>query len=157
MSEAISVLDGSRFVVSDARGDIVAAPDKAHGLFHKDTRFLSTWKLTVNGVTPSRLPPTSPTSSRSRTRSRRGARTRHAWRVASRYSSRPGILCSIGASPGASGSPELTEDALVFPLVTPPKSEWSTCIEVRPAAGEAICSVKYGHGAKQARPDTRQS
>ena len=31
--EAISVLDGSTFVVSDLRGDIVAAPDEAHGLF----------------------------------------------------------------------------------------------------------------------------
>ncbi len=48
----ISILDGSTFVVSDRRGDIDAGPDQPHGLFYKDTRFLSRWRLTVNGTAP---------------------------------------------------------------------------------------------------------
>jgi glycogen debranching enzyme len=51
-SDEISILDGSTFVVSDRRGDVEAGPDKPHGLFYKDTRFLSRWKLTVNGTPP---------------------------------------------------------------------------------------------------------
>jgi glycogen debranching enzyme len=50
--ETVSILDGSSFVVSDRRGDIDASPDQAHGLFYRDTRFLSQWRLTVNGRTP---------------------------------------------------------------------------------------------------------
>jgi glycogen debranching enzyme len=45
----ISILDGSTFVVSDRRGDIDAGPDQPHGLFFKDTRFLSRWVLTLEG------------------------------------------------------------------------------------------------------------
>lgn len=45
----ISILDGSTFLVSSANGDIEAAPDKPQGLFFKDMRHLSKWKLTVNG------------------------------------------------------------------------------------------------------------
>jgi glycogen debranching enzyme len=47
--ETISILDGSTFVVSDRRGDIDAAPDQPHGLFYRDTRFLSRWVLTLEG------------------------------------------------------------------------------------------------------------
>ena len=54
-SDTISILDGSTFVVSDRRGDVEAGPDQPHGLFYKDTRFLSRWKLTVNGVSPNVL------------------------------------------------------------------------------------------------------
>jgi glycogen debranching enzyme len=43
--DTISILDGSTFVVSDRRGDIDAAPDQPHGLFFRDTRFLSRWVL----------------------------------------------------------------------------------------------------------------
>jgi glycogen debranching enzyme len=45
-----SVFDGNTFVTSDARGDLVAAPHRLHGFFAKDTRFLSHWRLTVNGT-----------------------------------------------------------------------------------------------------------
>src|SRR5919204_4343978 len=55
MADTISILDGSTFVVSDRRGDIDAGPDQPHGLFHKDTRFLSRWLLTVNGHRPNVL------------------------------------------------------------------------------------------------------
>jgi glycogen debranching enzyme len=51
-SDTISILDGSTFVVSDLRGDIEASPDAPVGFFFRDTRFLSRWKLTVNGVSP---------------------------------------------------------------------------------------------------------
>jgi glycogen debranching enzyme len=54
-TDTISILDGSTFVVSDSRGDIDAAPDQPHGLFHRDTRFLSLWRVTVNGTTPDSL------------------------------------------------------------------------------------------------------
>src|SRR5947208_12411552 len=52
MADTISILDGSSFVVSDRRGDIDASPDQAHGLFFRDTRFLSRWRLLVGGESP---------------------------------------------------------------------------------------------------------
>jgi glycogen debranching enzyme len=45
-----SVFDGSTFVTSDGRGDLVAAPRRPHGFFAEDTRFLSRWLLTLNGA-----------------------------------------------------------------------------------------------------------
>jgi glycogen debranching enzyme len=45
----IQILDGNTFVVSDSRGDIEASSTDPTGLFSFDTRFLSTWILTVNG------------------------------------------------------------------------------------------------------------
>ncbi|MFL5727816.1 MAG: glycogen debranching N-terminal domain-containing protein, partial [Chloroflexota bacterium] len=51
MAEAlVRVLDGNTFVVSDERGDIEASPTEPTGLFAYDTRFLSTWVLTVDGL-----------------------------------------------------------------------------------------------------------
>ena len=47
--DAVKILDGNTFVVSDGRGDIDASPTDPSGLFSFDTRFLSTWILTVNG------------------------------------------------------------------------------------------------------------
>jgi hypothetical protein len=35
--DTVSILDGSIFVVSEARGDIDAGPESPHGLFHRDT------------------------------------------------------------------------------------------------------------------------
>jgi glycogen debranching enzyme len=51
----ISILEGNTFVVSDERGNIDASPTETQGLFSHDTRFLSRWLLTVNGMTPSVL------------------------------------------------------------------------------------------------------
>ncbi|GAA2526556.1 amylo-alpha-1,6-glucosidase [Pilimelia columellifera] len=48
-TDAVSILDGNTFVVSDNRGDINATPTDTSGLFASDTRFLSTWNLTVDG------------------------------------------------------------------------------------------------------------
>ncbi|MGC5329811.1 glycogen debranching N-terminal domain-containing protein [Micromonospora sp. DT62] len=45
----IRILDGSTFVVSEDTGDIEATPSEPTGFFSLDTRFLSTWVLTVNG------------------------------------------------------------------------------------------------------------
>src|SRR5262245_17436055 len=51
MSEStINTLDGSTFLVSTPNGDIDARPDEAEGLFFKDTRHLSKWALSINGV-----------------------------------------------------------------------------------------------------------
>jgi glycogen debranching enzyme len=47
----ISILDGSTFLVSSANGDIEARRDQAQGLFYKDMRHLSKWKLTLQGTT----------------------------------------------------------------------------------------------------------
>jgi glycogen debranching enzyme len=46
----VRILDGNTFVVSDSRGDIEATSTDPSGLFSFDTRFLSTWVLTVDGV-----------------------------------------------------------------------------------------------------------
>src|SRR5690349_20362577 len=49
MTQGVKILDGNTFVVSDDRGDIEASPTDTAGLFSYDTRFLSTWVLTVDG------------------------------------------------------------------------------------------------------------
>ena len=50
MSDAlVKILEGNTFVVSDERGDIEASLTDPTGLFSYDTRFLSTWILSVNG------------------------------------------------------------------------------------------------------------
>ena len=50
MSDAlVKILDGNTFVVSDERGDIEGSLTDTTGLFSYDTRFLSTWILSVNG------------------------------------------------------------------------------------------------------------
>ncbi len=51
----VSILDGNTFVVSDRRGDMDATPTENHGLFLNDTRFLSRWILTVDGLRPTLL------------------------------------------------------------------------------------------------------
>jgi glycogen debranching enzyme len=47
--ELVQILEGNTFVVSDLRGDIAASLTDPTGLFSYDTRFLSTWLLTING------------------------------------------------------------------------------------------------------------
>ncbi len=47
--DVVKILDGNTFMVSDDRGDVVADPRVPKGLFSYDTRFLSTWTLSVNG------------------------------------------------------------------------------------------------------------
>ncbi|MER7458904.1 glycogen debranching N-terminal domain-containing protein [Micromonospora sp. NPDC126480] len=49
MRPLISILDGNTFLVSDRRGDIEPALDFPTGLFSFDTRFVSTWLLTLDG------------------------------------------------------------------------------------------------------------
>ncbi len=48
-TDFVRILDGNTFVVSDTRGDIEASATDPTGLFSFDTRFLSTWVLTVDG------------------------------------------------------------------------------------------------------------
>jgi glycogen debranching enzyme len=47
----VSVLEGNTFVVGRRNGDVDAGPGEPHGLFHRDTRHLSRWLLTVDGKT----------------------------------------------------------------------------------------------------------
>ena len=49
VAPTVSSLQGSTFVVSDRAGDIDGSPNDPHGLFFHDTRFLSRWKLTLDG------------------------------------------------------------------------------------------------------------
>ena len=48
--ETLSVLDGSTFVLSDRRGDLIPGNGKEHGFFCDDTRFLSQWALRVDNT-----------------------------------------------------------------------------------------------------------
>src|SRR6478752_2114212 len=50
VASLVRILDGNTFVVSDERGDIEASKTDPTGLFSYDTRFLSTWVLTIDGV-----------------------------------------------------------------------------------------------------------
>jgi glycogen debranching enzyme len=54
-SDTVSILDGNTFVVADRRGDIEATSTDTTGLFVNDTRFLSTWRLTIDGKRPTTL------------------------------------------------------------------------------------------------------
>ncbi len=54
-TNTISILEGNTFVVSDRRGDIEGSPTDTQGFFADDTRFLSRWVLTANGIRPSVL------------------------------------------------------------------------------------------------------
>jgi glycogen debranching enzyme len=49
MTRTVDVLEGNTFVVSDERGDIDGSPVEVHGLFDRDTRYLSRWVLSVGG------------------------------------------------------------------------------------------------------------
>jgi glycogen debranching enzyme len=52
-SDAVQILEGSTFAVSDAAGDM---PEGViAGLFHRDTRHLSRWELTIGGTKPAVL------------------------------------------------------------------------------------------------------
>lgn len=54
-TRTVSMISGFTFVVSDERGDIEASPIDTQGLFSSDMRFLSRWKLTINGLHPRQL------------------------------------------------------------------------------------------------------
>jgi glycogen debranching enzyme len=49
----VTLIEGSTFCISEPGGDIV--PDRPHGLFVRDTRMLSRWELTVDGIEPQPL------------------------------------------------------------------------------------------------------
>ncbi|MFF5173574.1 glycogen debranching N-terminal domain-containing protein [Micromonospora sp. NPDC000089] len=48
-SELVRILDGNMFVLSEGSGDIEASTHNPGGFFDFDTRFLSHWRLSVNG------------------------------------------------------------------------------------------------------------
>src|SRR4029450_4819411 len=48
-TDLVQILEGNTFVVSDSKGDIEASLTDPTGLFSFDTRFLSRWRLTING------------------------------------------------------------------------------------------------------------
>ncbi|PWU60294.1 amylo-alpha-1,6-glucosidase [Micromonospora globispora] len=54
-TDLIRILDGNIFVLSDGSGDMEAKPSVPCGFFSFDTRFLSVWRLTVNGERMSAL------------------------------------------------------------------------------------------------------
>ncbi|MBQ1010966.1 amylo-alpha-1,6-glucosidase [Micromonospora sp. M51] len=49
MAGTVACIDGNTFMVSDASGDVESSPSTPVGLFAADTRFLSRWRLTVDG------------------------------------------------------------------------------------------------------------
>jgi glycogen debranching enzyme len=50
---AVTLLEGAEFLVADRAGDV--SPATPRGLFFLDTRFLSQWELTIDGVAPEPL------------------------------------------------------------------------------------------------------
>ncbi len=216
-SETISILDGSTFVVSDRSGDVDAGPDQPHGLFYRDTRFLSRWILTVNGDRPSVLstddvdyfaaqfflyPETGTIYKNpylSIVRRRFVGDGFHEDVTVFNHDSEPAVLeLTIEAASDfadlfevkdalskkgetyalvrdgelvlgyrrnsfvretvISGSAEadISENGLTFRVKIDPKSEWNTCIDVRPV-GETAMMPKYRHGERQAKPNIAES
>jgi glycogen debranching enzyme len=49
VGDLVSILERNTFVVGDSRGDMDPSPAVPTGFFSYDTRFLSTWHLSVNG------------------------------------------------------------------------------------------------------------
>jgi glycogen debranching enzyme len=43
---------GDTFAVFDQNGDALAAPGSTHGIYHRDTRYLSHLHLTINAARP---------------------------------------------------------------------------------------------------------
>ena len=216
-SETVSILDGSTFVVSDRSGDIDAGPDQPHGLFYKDTRFLSRWKLTVDGVAPEALstddvdyfasqfflyPPTGTVYKNpylSIVRKRFVGDGFHEDLTVFNHGQEPtevelrleaaadfadlfevkDALEKKGATYRevrgdelvlgyrredfvretrivSSAPVEIQEDGLTFRITIEPESEWNTCVDVTPFAGEAM-RPKYRHGQSKARPNIGES
>ncbi|WP_405098328.1 glycogen debranching N-terminal domain-containing protein [Micromonospora sp. NBC_01412] len=54
-TDLVRILDGNIFVLSDGSGDMEATPSVPVGYFSFDTRFLSLWRLTINGERVSTL------------------------------------------------------------------------------------------------------
>ena len=52
-SGTVTLVQGSSFCISSRSGDIL--PDRPHGLFFRDTRFLSRFELRINGQQPEPL------------------------------------------------------------------------------------------------------
>ena len=52
-NRTLTLVEGSTFCVSELGGDIV--PDRAHGLFVRDTRVVSRWELRIDDVAPQLL------------------------------------------------------------------------------------------------------
>ncbi|MBM0256630.1 glycogen debranching N-terminal domain-containing protein [Micromonospora sp. 4G55] len=48
-TDLVRILDGNIFVLSDGSGDLEAKPTVPCGFYSYDTRFLSLWRLTLNG------------------------------------------------------------------------------------------------------------
>ncbi|MDX6494486.1 MAG: hypothetical protein QOE17_472, partial [Gaiellales bacterium] len=48
----LTVLEGNNFLVADDRGDVLTGAD---GLYYNDTRYLSRWRLLLNGERPQLL------------------------------------------------------------------------------------------------------
>jgi glycogen debranching enzyme len=46
----VNCLEGNTFLISDERGDVEPNPDQALGLFYRDVRHLSRWRLTIDGI-----------------------------------------------------------------------------------------------------------
>jgi glycogen debranching enzyme len=216
-SDTISILDGSTFVVSNRAGDIDAGPDQPHGLFYKDTRFLSRWLLTVDGSKPSPLstddvdyfsaqfflvPPTGTIyknpylsvvrkrdvgdgfhedvtvfnhhseSAEAELRLVAGSDFADLFEVKDALEKKGKTYREVRDGKlvlgyrredfvretliGASAEADLSEDGLVFRMTIEPKSEWNTCIDVTPFAGEAM-KPKYRHGERTAKPNIGES
>ncbi|HEX4864087.1 MAG TPA: glycogen debranching N-terminal domain-containing protein, partial [Acidimicrobiales bacterium] len=51
--DRVTLVEGSAFVICSPGGEMF--PDVAHGLFFRDTRFLSRWSLRINGEAPESL------------------------------------------------------------------------------------------------------
>jgi glycogen debranching enzyme len=49
----VTLIEGSTFCISEPGGDIV--PDRSQGLFVRDTRMVSRWELTIDGIEPQPL------------------------------------------------------------------------------------------------------
>lgn len=53
----INCIDGNTFMVSDLTGDVEPDPDQVLGLFYRDARHLSTWRLGFDGRGLDACPP----------------------------------------------------------------------------------------------------
>ncbi|MGC5053458.1 glycogen debranching N-terminal domain-containing protein [Micromonospora sp. DT48] len=49
MRKLVRILDGNIFALSEVNGDMVFSPTNPSGFFAFDTRFLSTWRLSIDG------------------------------------------------------------------------------------------------------------
>src|SRR6266511_3819958 len=170
--DTISILDGSTFLVSDLRGDIDASPDQPHGFFYRDTRFLSSWRLTANGA-PLNVLSTDEKPLQLELRLDADSDFADLFEVkdalakaGERYTRVEADTLVLGYRRGdfvretrirVSKPAIVDEGGFTLAVRVEPHDEWNVCVFVQPVTDQGAIAIKHRHGDEEARPNIGMS